>query len=100
MDSRVEELRAEIDQIHREIVQLLARRVELSVEIGKLKAEKGIDLRSLDREQNVFADVEQEAVRLGLDSEVVSEWFQRIVDYSRRRQLDSLMNEAGAEADD
>jgi len=90
MKSQVEQLRAEIDDIHREIVELLARRVEISVEIGRLKSQQGADLRSLDREMDLFAGVQAEAERLGLDQAMVTEWFERIVEYSRRRQDEAL----------
>jgi chorismate mutase len=90
MDLELEKLRAEIDSIHREIVELLARRVEISVEIGRIKSDRGVDLRSIERETDLLAGVRAEAERLGLDQEVVTQWFERIVEYSRRRQDEAL----------
>ncbi|NNL47181.1 MAG: chorismate mutase [Acidimicrobiia bacterium] len=88
--SVIRELRRGIDDIDREIVDLLAKRIELAVEIGRLKLQQGVDLRSPDREQGLLSVVRNEADRLGLDVDLVSSWFERILEYSRARQADAL----------
>ncbi len=85
----IEELRRHIDEIDREIVELLARRVDVAIAIARLKTAEGIDLRSPDREEDLLAVVRTEAERLGLDVGLVSGWFVSILEYSRMRQADT-----------
>lgn len=83
-------LRADIDVIDREIVRLLARRVKGAVDIAHIKVEEGIPLRSPDREEDLLADVREEAELLGLDAEVVHELFVEIIRYSRVEQAQAI----------
>jgi len=79
-------LRADIDLVDREIVRLLARRIERAVEIAHIKVQEGMPLRSPDREVDLLADVRDEAERLGLDPKVVHRLFEEIVEYTRAEQ--------------
>lgn len=79
-------LRADIDLIDRDIVNLIARRTERAIEIAHIKVEEGIPLRSPDREEDLLADVKKEAERRGLDPELTAGWFESILDYTRARQ--------------
>lgn len=85
-------LRADIDVIDREIVRLLARRVKGAVDIARIKVDQGIPLRSPDREDDLLADVREEAERLGLDAKVVHELFVEIIAYSRNEQAEAIRN--------
>jgi chorismate mutase len=52
---RVEELRASVDQMDREIQRLVGRRRELSVEIQSLRLRRGGNRHDLAREDRVVA---------------------------------------------
>ncbi len=54
-------LRDEIDRIDRELVRLVARRLHSSIEIARIKATKGIPLRSPERESELVAEVAADA---------------------------------------
>ncbi len=83
-------LRADIDVIDREIVRLLARRVKGAVDIARIKVEEDMPLRSPDREEDLLADVREEAELLGLDARVVNQLFVDIIDYSRTEQAEAV----------
>jgi chorismate mutase/prephenate dehydratase len=55
----LEELRAEIDRLDKQIVELLNHRAQVVVQIGKLKARDGSSVYAADREQKVLERVRQ-----------------------------------------
>lgn len=54
MERSLEELRIEIDEVDKELVKWLARRMRLSHEIGKVKRAKGLPLFDPDREEAIL----------------------------------------------
>lgn len=54
MDERILEIRNKIDQIDRDIIDLLISRQELSKEIGLLKKELQIPVEDTSREQEII----------------------------------------------
>jgi len=50
-------LRTEIDRIDKELVQVLNRRAEISLQIGQVKQKQGIEIWSATREEEVIAKV-------------------------------------------
>ncbi len=52
-------LRDEIDRVDRELIKLIARRLHSSVEIARIKAAKGLDMRSPDREAELIEEAVQ-----------------------------------------
>jgi len=55
----LEELRARIDGVDREIIERLNRRVELAARVGRVKHAKGNPVYAPDREERVFAHLEE-----------------------------------------
>lgn len=84
------QLRGDIDVIDREIVRLLARRVQRAIEIARIKVAENIPLRSPDRELDLLADVRAEGERLGLDTGLVQSLFEQMLAYSRQRQAEDV----------
>jgi chorismate mutase len=56
----ISDWRADIDHIDSEILRLLSRRVEIAIEVGKLKRTSGAPLHSAERENFVLTRVIQE----------------------------------------
>ncbi len=83
-------LRDEIDRIDREIVRLLAMRQQSSLEIGRLKAARGLKIRARAREEELIAEVRQEAERAGLDPHFVEELMELVLRSSRAAQATVL----------
>jgi len=63
----LEALRAEIERIDRDLVELVFRRQEVSDEIGRVKSKDGIRVRDLARERAVVREYEEGARALGMD---------------------------------
>ncbi|MDX1691301.1 MAG: bifunctional 3-deoxy-7-phosphoheptulonate synthase/chorismate mutase [Acidimicrobiia bacterium] len=82
----VPRLRDQIDRIDREIVRLLANRMRAAVEIGRIKHERGISLRSPGREAELLADVRAEAEEFGIDGAWITGIFESILEQSRATQ--------------
>src|SRR5512132_1826704 len=57
---RIEDLRARIDEIDSGILQLLTRRAELVLEIGRLKAEQHLEFHAPQREEAIYARLTSE----------------------------------------
>ncbi len=78
----IEELRREIDEIDRRLLDLLNQRARRVVEIGRIKSGCGLPLYQPDRERKVFEGVE--AANPGpLSNRAIRRLFERILDESR-----------------
>ena len=80
------EARDLIDELDREVVQLLARRSELVQRAAKAKAAVGAPVLDAAREGALFAARRAWAAELGADADSVDEVFRAIVRMSRRVQ--------------
>lgn len=78
--------RDEIEQIDRQIISLLARRITLGRRTGELKRLAGLPILDPTREAAVIRRVTGEARDAGLPPEPVREVFWQIVGMSRRAQ--------------
>lgn len=88
----IEDWRQEIDQIDRELLDLLNRRSQCAIEIGRVKRRRDLPIYSPEREAEVISHV----VRLNggpLDAEAVRRLFERIIDESRRLERVTIIKE-------
>lgn len=79
----IEDWRKEIDRVDEQLIELLNRRAQCAIEIGRIKRKAGLAIYSPAREVEVIAHV----VELNggpLDREAVRRLFERIIDESRR----------------
>ena len=79
-------LRDEIDRIDRELVKLLARRQHSSIEIAKIKAQRGLPMRSPDREAELIEEARQDALALDIDPNYIAELMTLVLNHSREGQ--------------
>ncbi|MCB1247691.1 MAG: bifunctional 3-deoxy-7-phosphoheptulonate synthase/chorismate mutase type II [Acidimicrobiia bacterium] len=86
-------LRDEIDRIDREILNLVARRLANSVDIGLIKAERGVPLHAPDREEELVADARADARAIGLDPDYAEDIMRVILDHSKRAQAAAVETE-------
>lgn len=82
----VNRMRAHIDLVDREIVRMLARRQEMSLEIGRVKSERGLDIFAPGREAELMAVIRKEAEIVGIRPEHVEELFRLVLAESRSIQ--------------
>lgn len=80
------ELRGEIDDIDGELLQLLARRMEVSAQIGKYKKQNNVTVVQMDRWKKILADHVETGRDLGLSPELITEVFEAIHQASIERQ--------------
>lgn len=79
-------LRAMIDAIDHEIIQLLARRNSLVADIAIHKREHRLPIRDLAREREILSDRRERGQRLGLNPELLEGLWRLILWASRDRQ--------------
>ena len=82
---RIEDWRAEIDEIDAELLRLVNRRARIAVQVGALKSVGGLPVRDPDRERDVLARACRENSG-PLDGQAVARIFRRIIRESRRAE--------------
>ena len=83
-------LRSEIDDIDDELLQLLARRMNVSGQIGEYKKEKGLTVVQMDRWKQILKEHLETGDKLGLPNELIEKVFEAIHQASIRRQSNML----------
>jgi chorismate mutase-like protein len=76
-------LRAEIDSIDRDLLNLLAKRFAVVLRVGEVKRAHGTEVYDPERERRVIERLTSE-VPAPLDRETVRRIFERIIDEARR----------------
>ena len=79
-------LRGEIDDIDDELLQLLARRMEVSAQIGEYKKNHNVTVVQMDRWKKILAEHVATGHDLGLAPDLVTEVFEAIHQASIERQ--------------
>ena len=88
-------LRAEIDDIDSELLQLLARRMEVSSRIGEYKRRNNVAVVQMDRWKKILSDHVAEGADLGLPEELINKVFESIHQASILRQSDLFEKKEG-----
>ena len=82
----LEELRAEIEDIDRELVEIIARRTYVADAIAQVKAEEDLPTTDEEQEARVVERVERFARRFEVDPEYVTEVFQLLIELNKVHQ--------------
>lgn len=88
-------LRAEIDDIDSELLQLLARRMEVSSRIGEYKKRNNVAVVQMDRWKKILSEHVAEGADLGLADELINKVFEAIHQASILRQSDLFEKKEG-----
>lgn len=83
MDPELAELRDAIDSLDRQILELVAQRVEVVLKVGDYKRARALRVYDPARERDVL-DKLSAACRSPLTKETVRRIFERLIDESRR----------------
>ena len=86
-------LRGEIDDIDSELLQLLARRMEVSAQIGEYKKRNNVTVVQMDRWKKILADHVATGEELGLSPILINKVFEAIHQASIERQGRIMENE-------
>ncbi|NPE26555.1 chorismate mutase [Methanococcoides sp. SA1] len=83
MNDEILALRTEIDNLDKEIIQLLEDRFELTKEIGEIKKSENIQVKDNNREEQI---IENRISQTGLNEKFITKIFSTIMEESRRLQ--------------
>ncbi len=87
--AELNELRGEIEQIDRELIELIARRVDLARRVGAAKRRAGLPTLDPAREAAVVRRAGALAREANLDDEDVRYIFWHLIGLSRRMQMEA-----------
>ena len=79
--------RLKIDELDRQLVQLISERAHCAVEIGKLKRNSSIPVYEPDREQIIFDNIARQN-KGPLNQVQLRQVYERLVDIMRQIQVD------------
>ncbi len=85
----LKELRAEIDHLDRELLQLFAKRLALVKKVGEIKHRCGLPIYAPEREADMLAARRQEAENMGVPADLIEDVLRRLMreSYSRENQF-------------
>lgn len=83
MDEELENLRRGIDEIDKEIIDLIENRVEIAKKTGEVKRERGLGITDSKREESVLENVSN---RTELDKEFIKKLFKSIIEYCKNEE--------------
>jgi len=84
MSDSLQSLRSRLDEIDRRLIESLAERQRVVIEIAALKADPQLCLKDPAREREILARVSQLAGARGLDNYFVESLYRRILEHSVR----------------
>ena len=79
----LDRLRSRVDELDRELLEVIKQRLIVSKEIGNCKKKNGLKLRDRKREREVIEDMLEKS---SLDSDFIKKLFKLIIGESRRVQ--------------
>jgi chorismate mutase-like protein len=93
----IEELRIQIDELDRRLVELLSERARAAQTIGRMKAATSLPVYEPDRERLVYANV-RSANKGPLPDIELTHIYERIIDVMRALQRNELASQRHAQA--
>ena len=82
----LDELRDEIAEIDRELVELMAQRTYVAETIARVKAEEGLPTTDESQEQRVMERAGENADRFDLDPAVITDVFELLIELNKENQ--------------
>ena len=87
-DMTLSELRREIEEIDRELVELIARRTYVAEAVAKVKATRDLPTTDEDQEGRVMERAAENAERFNVDSNLVKAIFRLLIELNKVEQRD------------
>ncbi|AFK19110.1 chorismate mutase [Haloferax mediterranei ATCC 33500] len=85
----LDELREEIEDIDRGIVELIARRTYVADTVAQVKDEKGLPTTDESQEERVMERAEKNAAHFEVDSNLVKAIFRLLIEMNKAEQRES-----------
>jgi chorismate mutase-like protein len=79
----IENWRAKIDAIDKQVLELLSQRAKCAIEVGKIKSEKNMQVFDPERERQIIEAILREN-KGPLDDDALRRIFERVIDECRR----------------
>ena len=79
MTDEIAQLRRQVDAVDDQILRALCERAKICTVIGQVKKKKGVPIKDVPRETELFRRIQEKAVKLGLDSHQVEAVYREIV---------------------
>ena len=89
-ENKLEELRSEIDKLDEELIDILARRMDIAEEIGKYKKENNITILQLKRWSHVIHERVKTGEKMGLTREFLLKLLEAVHEESIQRQTEVM----------
>lgn len=86
MDKNIQSLRKDIDDIDKEIIRLISKRISITKEIGTIKNKNELPIFDFDREKEIFENICNDCIKYNLDEKYINSIFHLIIDYSKETQ--------------
>lgn len=86
MSERKKRLRKDIDDIDRQILRLLKKRLSIAKQIGAIKRRRGAPIRDVAREEKILLKLRREAQKIGLSAEDTEAIYKEIIASCRQAQ--------------
>jgi len=88
-EMELDELREEIEDIDREIVELIAQRTYVAESVARVKREHDIPTTDESQEEAVMERAGENAERFGVDSNLVKAVFRLLIELNKVEQRES-----------
>jgi len=85
----LDDLRAEIEDIDRELVELIARRTYVADTIAQVKAERGMSTTDEEQESRVMERAGENAKQLEVDDNLVKAIFRLLIELNKIEQREN-----------
>jgi chorismate mutase len=95
--NELQALRASIDKIDEEIIQLISSRMQLSAQVGRYKKKHNITILQVERWKEIMETRSMLASNLGLSEDFITKYLEQLHKESIRTQT-KVMNESDAKA--
>lgn len=89
MAVELNELRDQIDEVDKQMVELLARRLALVEKVGEVKSQHGLPIYAPDREAAMLASRREEAERQGVPPQLIEDILRRTMRESYASEKDA-----------
>ncbi|MEO8192762.1 MAG: chorismate mutase [Gemmatimonadales bacterium] len=88
--AELDRFRGELDRVDSDLIRLIARRLELGLEAGRIKRALGQPVIDPEREASVLEHARTWAREAKLPEDQVTDIVQRLISLSSRAQLESI----------
>lgn len=80
---KLDELRAQIDAMNRQLVELIGKRTEVARQIARIKKKEKLPILDTEREEGIKEEMRQLARQNALSATVIADMFDLLLGYTR-----------------